>query len=213
MPLSTSQVLSTDIWVNATWDEFVAIADAPQFEAGRAYFNHDSMRIEMAALGAGHGQQNSVVLKVVSLFAAFRNIRIAEFINCSFRKPGERGCQPDIAFYIGDRFQLPSQDNAPISMEVYGPPTLAVELGASFLNDDLGYKRLLYERLGVQEYWVVNVAQYEVIAFSVADGRSGQIQVSEVLPRLAIAQVEEALRRSQTEDDSVITRWLLQTLQ
>lgn len=85
MTLSIPQARSTDTWVNATWDEFLATADAPECEAGKAYFDHDCMIIEMAALGAGHGRQNSVVLKVVSLFAAFRNIRIAEFINCSFR--------------------------------------------------------------------------------------------------------------------------------
>ncbi|WP_346289468.1 Uma2 family endonuclease [Sphaerothrix gracilis] len=57
-------------------------------------------------------------------------------------------------------------------MELYGPPTLTVELGASFLNDELGFKRLRYERLGVREYWVINVVTQEVIAFSIAAGRA-----------------------------------------
>ena len=37
------------------------------------------------------------------------------------------------------------------------------------------------------------------IAFSIADGRSGEIQESQVLPGLSIALVEEALQRSQTQ--------------
>jgi hypothetical protein len=49
------------------------------------------------------------------------------------------------------------------------------------------------------------------IAFSIADGRSGEIQESQVLPRLSIALVEEALQRSQTQDDGEINRWLLQS--
>ena len=212
MALSTPQLLPTDTWVNATWNEFVTLTDAPPYAEGKSYFDNGYMRIEMAAFGAGQGRQSSVVLDVIGLFAAFRTIRIAELINCSFRKTGERGCQPDLAFYIGDRFQLPAQDNAPIDVERLGAPTLAVELGASSLNDDLGYKRLLYERLGVQEYWVVDVANQQLIAFSIADGRSGQIQTSEVLPGLEIDLIEEALRRSQTEDDGTITRWLMQTL-
>ncbi|TVP69106.1 MAG: Uma2 family endonuclease, partial [Leptolyngbya sp. LCM1.Bin17] len=119
---------------------------------------------------------------------------------------------PDVAFYIGDSFQLPPQDNSPVDVTVYGPPTLAIEVGASSFKDDLGAKRLLYERLGVAEYWVIDVANHGAIAFSVAAGRSGEIVVSEVLPGLQIAVVEEALGRSQSEDDSTLLRWLMATL-
>ena len=212
MTLSTPQRIQTDIWVKATWEEFVAAMDDPSYEEGSGYFDNSYMRIEMAALVAGHGRHNSVVSKIVSLFAMVRNLRMAEFTNCSFRKTDVRGCQPDTAFYIGSTFQLPPQDNAPIDVEVFGPPTLAIEIGASSFKDDLGSKRLLYERLGVQEYWVVDVATRRVIAFSVAEGRSGQISSSEVLAGLEIALVEEALTRSQTDDDGAIMRWLMEAL-
>ena len=210
MTLSIPHRIKTDTWVKATWEEFVAAMDDPRYEEGRGYFDNGYMRIEMAALGAGHGRQNSVVIDVVSLFATFRNIRIAKFINSSLRKKDVRGCQPDVAFYIGSDFQLPPQDNAPIDVEVFGSPTLAIEIGASYFKDDLGSKRLLYERLGVQEYWVVDVATRQVIAFSVAEGRSGQISSSEALSGLEIALVEEALTKSQTEDDGAIMRWLME---
>jgi hypothetical protein len=49
------------------------------------------------------------------------------------------------------------------------------------------------------------------IAFAIAERRSGEIQESQVLPGLKIAIVEEALQRSQTQDDGEINRWLLQT--
>ncbi|MCL1464684.1 hypothetical protein [Argonema galeatum] len=50
-----------------------------------------------------------------------------------------------------------------------------------------------------------------VIVFAIAEGRSGEIQESQVLPGLALSLVEEALQRRQTENDGAITRWLLQT--
>ena len=50
----------------------------------------------------------------------------------------------------------------------------------------------------------------DVIAFSIADERSGEIQKSSVLPGLEIGIVEEALKRSANEDDGEINRWLLQ---
>jgi Uma2 family endonuclease len=212
MVLSSQTQLQTDAWVKATWDEFATAMDDSQYAEGRGYFDHGYMRIEMAPLGPGHGRHNAVAMDVVSMFAALRNIRLAKLINCSFFKPGDRGCQPDVAFYIGDSFQLPPQDNAPVDVTVYGPPTLAIEVGASSFRDDLGAKRLLYERLGVAEYWVVDVANCAAIAFSVAEGRSGEIAVSEVLPGLQMAVVNEALGRSQHEDDSALLRWLMETL-
>ncbi|WP_416674018.1 Uma2 family endonuclease [Egbenema bharatensis] len=211
MVLSTTQI-QTDTWVKSTWEAFAAAMADPQYEEGSGYFDQDHMRIEMAPLGAGHGRQNSVISKAVSLFAMVNGLRIAEFINCSFHKTGERGCQPDLAFYIGADFQLPPQDNSPIDVNRFGPPTLAIEVGASSFKDDLGAKRLLYERLGVAEYWVVNVAEQDVIAFAVADQRSGEVQSSGVLPGLDITLVEEALIRSQQEDDSVLMRWLMERL-
>jgi Uma2 family endonuclease len=72
---------------------------------------------------------------------------------------------------------------------------------------------LLYERLGVREYWVVDVESAIVIAFAVADGGSRQIQVSQVLPDLAISTIEAALRRSQSEDNTEVNQWLMEQFQ
>lgn len=87
-----------------------------------------------------------------------------------------------------------------------------IEIGSSSFKDDLGAKRLLYERLSVAEYWVVNVTEKQVIAFNIANSRSGEVRTSEVLSGLEIALVEEALQRSQTEDDSALMRWLMDKL-
>ena len=47
---------------------------------------------------------------------------------------------------------------------------LAVEIALSSLNDDLEYKRLLYARAGIPEYWVVDVEGAQVHRFwSIAD--------------------------------------------
>jgi Uma2 family endonuclease len=213
MALSTSPKIQTDTWVRATWEDFAATMDTPTYGSGRGYFDQGYMRIEMAPLGAGHGRHNTVISQVVGLFAMLRNLRVAGFTNCSFYKTGVRGCQPDIAFYVGADFRLPPQDNAPVDVNVFGPPTLAIEIGASSFKDDLGAKRLLYERLGVAEYWVVNVAERQVIAFEIAAGHSGEIQTSQVLPELTMALVAEALAKSQTEDDSALMRWLMETLE
>jgi Uma2 family endonuclease len=200
----------SDRWVKATWDEFLALADDPKLETGRFYYDNHKMRIEMSPVGSIHAHENSIVSNVVRLFVTIRNIQIYEYTNCSFRKKGESECQPDIAFYLGADLKLPPRNNAPVDLNKFDLPTLIVEISSTTLQDDLGYKRLLYERLGILEYWVVNAQTSEVFAFTIADGRSGIVERSQVLEGLEITTVQEALKRSQTEDDGAIARWLLQ---
>jgi Uma2 family endonuclease len=208
--LPIPQNLVTDTWVETSWEEYTLLADNPVYEAGRCYYDDGWMRIEMAALGPLHGRENSIVSTLVVLFTTLKTIRSAELTNTTFRKKGIRDCQPDIAFYLGSTFRLPSLDNSPVNVDEFGAPQLAIEIASTTLSDDLGRKRLLYERLGVQEYWVVDVSVAEIFAFEVADGGSKQIKESKVLPGLELALVEEALKRSRTQEDGEINRWLLQ---
>lgn len=127
-----------------------------------------------------------------------------------FSTLGERECQPDLAYYIGEGVQVMPHNNQAVDVRTVGAPTLAIEISSTSLSDDLGDKRLLYERLGVGEYWVVNVKAAKIIAFEVANLGSRQIQTSLVLPGLPMEIVEEALRRSQTDDDGSVSRWLIQ---
>ena len=202
---------ATDTWVKASWAEFIALAEDPAYIDGRFYYHQGLLRIEMSPLGPRHGRQNSIISKAVSLFATINNFRIVEFANTSFRKAGLGEFQPDLAFYIGSGLRVPPQTDTPIDLEKYDPPTLVVEIGSAFVSDDLGRKRLLYEQSGVEEYWVNDLNVEEVIAFAIAQGRSGRVSESLVLPELAIALVEEAIKRSHTEDDTKINLWLLKT--
>jgi Uma2 family endonuclease len=208
--LPTPQNLTTDAWVPATWEEFLALSDVSEPEKVRCYYDEGWMRIETMPVGSAHGQDNSILAAVISLYGTFRDLNYVSFTNSSFRKAGERECQPDLAYDIGANVQRPPKNNQPVDVNLYSAPTLAIEVSATTLSDDLGQKRLLYERLGVEEYWVVNVEAATVIAFAIANGGSRQIHVSAVLPDLQISVVEEALRRSQIEDDGTLNRWLYQ---
>ncbi|MEL6136685.1 MAG: Uma2 family endonuclease [Cyanobacteria bacterium J06626_23] len=202
--------LKTDVWTKATWDEFLSLAARPELDKSRFYYDSGWMRIETMPVGSANGQDNSILSAVITLYGALKDIQFVSLTNASFRKVGERECQPDLAYYVGSGVQRPPKNNQPVDVNLYGPPTLAVEVSATTLSDDLGQKRLLYERLGVTEYWVVDVAEATVIAFSISNGGSYRIQTSAVLPDLSISVIEEALRRSRTENDGVINRWLLE---
>jgi Uma2 family endonuclease len=199
----------TDTWVEATWDEFMTLAYDPAYKTGKAYYNRGKARIEMTPIGWNHAEDNSIISTLVILFCALKKIPVKEVTNCSFRKTGIREAQPDIAFYITSLENIPPRSNSPVDLNQYAPPALAVEMAASSLSDDLGEKRLLYEALAVQEYWVVDVNRAEVTAFAIANAGSRQIDTSQVLPGLTMAVVKETLERSRSKEHGAITRWLL----
>ncbi|GAA6617837.1 Uma2 family endonuclease [Scytonema sp. NUACC26] len=199
----------TDTWVEAAWEDFLTFADDPTLEGARFYYDDGYMRIEMSPLGPAHGRDNTIVSTVIILYATIKNIPVIGLTNTSFRKARVRESQPDIAFYIGTNLQLPPRNNAPVNLNELTPPTLVVEIAASSLEDDTERKQKLYQRLGVQEYWVVDVSAGKVIANSLLATQTTPIRESQVLPGLEIALVEEALVRSLSEDDGAITRWLL----
>jgi Uma2 family endonuclease len=199
----------TDTWVEAAWEDFLTFADDPTLERARFYYDDGYMRIEMSPLGPAHGRDNTIVSTVIILYATIKNIPVIGLTNTSFRKAKVRESQPDLAFYIGTNLQLPPRNNAPVNLNELTPPTLVVEIAASSLEDDTERKQKLYQRLGVQEYWVVDVSAGKVIANSLSAIQTTPIRESQVLPGLEIALVEEALVRSLTEDDGAITRWLL----
>ena len=202
--------LLTDTWVKASWEEFLAYAEDDTYENGRFYYDLGELRIEMAPIGFSHSRDNNILSNVVNLFAAIKQIKVEGLVNISLRKAGITEAQPDLAFYLGDNFKLPPRNNSPIDLNQFAPPTLVIEIAATSLNDDLGRKRLLYEHLGVKEYWVFDVETLDVIAFEISQKYSGRIQESKVLPGLEMAIVKEAVQRSQAEDAGQITRWLIQ---
>jgi Uma2 family endonuclease len=206
------ETVPTDTWFEISWEDFLTFAEDPNLASGRFYYDQGYMRIEMSPLGSAHGQDNTILTTLVVLYASLKNIPIKGLSNTSFRKTKIREAQPDIAFYIGKNLRFPPRNNAPVDIDELEPPTLVVEVAASSLEDDTTRKQKLYQRMGVKEYWVVNVNAGKVIAWLLSATESVPIRVSQVLPGLEMALVEEALKRSQTEDDGSISRWLIATL-
>lgn len=163
-------------------------------------------------VGSGHSQDNTLISQIVSLYGIVKGLAVKGFTNGSFRSNGEQECQPDMAFYLAEDIPdpFPPKNTELVDVDRYGAPTLVIEVASTSLNDDLGRKRLLYERLGVKEYWIVDVLGGTILAFAIANQGSRQIQVSQVLPQLSLAIVTEALRRNQTENDTEVSRWLMQ---
>jgi Uma2 family endonuclease len=111
-------------------------------------------------------------------------------------------------YYISDRVNLSPKGIFAVDLDKNSPPDLAIEIAVTSLADDLGIKRLLYEELGVREYWVVDVQNAQIIALEmIATNGSQRIRESKLLPGLEMLLLEEGLQRSREVDNTEVGNW------
>ncbi|MFB2894535.1 Uma2 family endonuclease [Aerosakkonemataceae cyanobacterium BLCC-F50] len=205
--------LLTDEWVIATWDEYIQAIETQQLENAKTYYYKGQLRIEMVPQGYDHSYDNFSIGSAIAIFSGITGIPISGVTNCTFRRGNEAEAQPDLAVYIGENAEIIPHNTTIVDLNVYPPPDLVIEIAKTSFSDDIGSKRMLYEQLGVKEYWVVNVVQALLIAFAIVDGGSRQITQSQLLPNLPFSLLEEALRRSRESGRSQLYSWLISQMQ
>jgi Uma2 family endonuclease len=205
--------LPTDTWVTATWDEYLQVIENPASAKAKGYYHNGKMRVEMSPVGNDHASDHHIVIYAVNLFGSIKGIDFNGKDNCTYRKIGYDDAQPDISYYIGEKTEIIPYGTSIIELDIYPPPDLVIEIANSSLADDKGEKRLMYEDLGVAEYWIVDVKNALVIAFAIENGGSRRITESQVLPGLAISILNEALRRTRQMSHTKVGAWLLTQFQ
>ncbi|HLO85517.1 MAG TPA: Uma2 family endonuclease [Nostocaceae cyanobacterium] len=205
--------LPTDTWIYASWEEYEKIIAELLDKKAKSYYYKGYMRLEMSPVSFDHGQDHIVIIAAIVLFTALKGVPARGLDTTTFRKTGKKDCQPDIAYYFGERANIIPSGTGIVDLNIYPAPDLVIEIAKSSLLDDLGTKRSLYEDLNVREYWVVDVQNTQIIAYSIADQGSKRIQVSQVLPGLAIATLEQALQQSREVNQAQVTKWLLTQFQ
>ncbi|MBW4447467.1 MAG: Uma2 family endonuclease [Spirirestis rafaelensis WJT71-NPBG6] len=205
--------LPTDIWVTATWDEYIQAIEEPADAKAKGYYHNGQMRIEIPPLGNDHASDHTVIIFAVNLFASIKGIALNGKDNCTYRATGFKDAQPDVSYYIGDNADVIPYGTSIINLDIYPAPTLAIEVANTSLADDKGEKRLLYEDLGVAEYWIVDVQNVKRIAFTIENNGSRRITQSHVLPGLEISLLNDALRRTRQMNQSQVGAWLLKQFQ
>jgi Uma2 family endonuclease len=205
------KTIATDTWILATWEEFIQLSQESDDAHTKGYYFNGRMRFEsMAALGNPHSRDHAIVISAIFLLAGLAKLDVDMHDNCTYRKTGSQEVQPDASFYIGENAEVVPWDATIIDLDRYPPPDLVIEVAYSSLADDKGEKRLLYEALGVREYWIIDVQQAQVLAFAIAHQGSTKITQSQVLPGLGMAVLEEALRKSRSMNHGKVSVWLLE---
>ena len=211
--IATPTQLTTDTWVTISWENFLQLCDAPEYEKAKFYYYNQQARIEMTPIGVNHSRDHGIIAYAIYLYTALSNIPLNGNDNCSYRQPGVKEVQPDLSFYVGENANVIPYGTSIVNLETYPPPDLVIEVANTSLSDDQGAKRLLYEDLGVQEYWIVDVQGVNILAFQMEDKGSRRITQSQVLPALEISILVQALQKSRESNHSQVSAWLLQQWQ
>ena len=205
--------IETDTWVTATWDEYLQAIESFKSQFSHSYYQQGKYRIEMVPLGHDHGSDNNIISSAVNLFTIVRGIPAKGLVNTSYRKVGVNEFQPDMSYYLADRSELIPYGTSIVDLNQYPAPDLVIEIATTSLADDTGSKRLLYEDLGVQEYWIVDVKKADIIAFKMLELGSVRITQSQVLPGLELSILVEALTRSRHTNQTEVGQWLMSEFQ
>ncbi len=211
--ITTEPKIITDSWINLTWNEFSQLWDDSTYEKAKFYYYNQKARIEMTPLGNDHSRDHAIITYAIYVYAALHNIPLNGHDACSYRKIGVKEAQPDLSFYIGDNVDVIPYGTGVIDLTIYPSPNLVIEVANTSLADDKGEKRLLYEDFGVEEYWIIDVKDVDIIAFQIENKGSQRIIQSQVLPDLPINTLVQALKKSRENNHSEVSRWLLQQFQ
>lgn len=163
----------------------------------------------MSPLGNPHSRDHATVIGMLYLFAGLRGIDLDAHDNCTYRKAGYEEVQPDASFYIGANAEIVPWDAAIIDLDLYPVPDLVIEIAYSSLADEQGEKRLLYESLGVREYWIIDVQNVRILSFEIQNLGIRKNEQSQVFPGLEMSLLEEAIAKSRQMNHGKVSTWLL----
>jgi Uma2 family endonuclease len=200
---------------DATWQEYVAVRDG-EIDWQKIAFNQGWLRVDMGTEGPNHASFSDLVTAIFFVWAFLHpDVVLQSYGRCLIEQPDTQACAPDLVLYKGSdipRWQ-PGEPRR-ILLGQHRLPDLVGEIADTSLSVDLDEQKQLYAQLGIAEYWVIDVKGLRLFGFGLtAAGIYEPIQVSQVLTGLAIALVEQALERLQTETNTAAANWLMQQLQ
>jgi Uma2 family endonuclease len=176
-PIST--LIPGNTWIPATWEEYLCVLDDPAHAKSKGYYSNGRMRLEMQlSVSFDHSRDHGIIALAINLYGILQGIPFTVLDNCSFRRIGYAEFQPDLSYYVGANANAIPSGTDVVSLDAYPVPDLVVEVAESSLLDDRTVKRVLYEDMGIAEYWIVNVEAAEVLAYQMSHRGSLRIDAS-----------------------------------
>lgn len=202
-------------WQRATWEDYEALRDDDKGDRCKLFFDNQHLWIDMGAEGINHARFGDLFAMVLAFWAAkFPNVKLNTFGGCQIEKRGLRAVAPDIVVYVGE--DVPTWkigQSRFIDLAKWRSPDLVGEISDTTLAINLDEKKRIYAELGIAEYWVIDVRAFRIFAFRLDEfGVYQQCEISQVLPNLAIALLEQTVELLATKTNTEAAIWFSQQI-
>ena len=125
----------------------------------------EGVKIMAASARGGHNAIASRIFAVFDNYFFDKGTKAFAFPDIDVYLPDGNIFRPDLCVITDPKF-IGKDD------KIHGAPDLVVEvLSPSTMNNDLGIKKVIYERNGVKEYWIVDPISRNVYVYNLVDGR------------------------------------------
>ena len=209
------KILENDIpqWQPATWTDYLTYRDDETQDRLKLFFDHNYLLIEMGREGINHSQFCELLTMMLGFwFSHHPEAKFSLLNRCQLEKPKTQAAAPDLVLYLGDDYPTwQIGERRYINVEKFRLPDLVGEVGDTTLATDLDEKKHLYAKLGIREYWVIDVRGKRVIAFVLAEnGIYQEVEVSQALKGLQLSLINQTLERLETETNGMAAIWFSQ---
>lgn len=202
-------------WHPATWQDYVALRDAPTDERMKLAFNQGWLWVAMGGEGINHSGVSDLFTIMLGFWAAQHPDQLFTSLGrCLLEKPETQACAPDLVLYVGENYpQWQPGEPRRIDLSQSRVPDLVGEISDTTLANDLDEQKHLYAAIGIPEYWVVDVRGQRVFAFQLQENGEYQLcNESKTLTGLSIALLEEALQRLSQGTNTSAAAWFAQQI-
>ena len=180
-----------------TQDEFEAwLADLPSWDVN--HYELINGRVVMSPpAGWPHGNIEARIVRALGNCAAQHHLGEVLGSSAGYRLPSGDTLEPDVSFISSARLQAGPAPQRGKFLEIV--PNLVVEiLSGPTAARDRGEKKAIYERNGVEEYWLVDSDRRVITLFRLSAGQYGSpltfgpadSLTSVVLPQLTVTASE-----------------------
>jgi Uma2 family endonuclease len=201
-------------WHQATWQDYLALRDAPIQERMKLGFNQGWLWVDMGGEGINHSSVCDLFTMMFGFWAIQRpQEAFTSLGRCLLEKPETQACAPDLVLYVGEDYpQWSPGEPRRINLDQWRVPNLVGEISDTTLASDLDEQKHLYEALGIAEYWVIDVRGKRVFAFELNNGQYQRCTESLTLKGLPISILEETLQQLNEGTNTSAAAWFTQQI-